>query len=162
MSSVSVWPSASYKRYIPPFVRSSTATWPNFCRLGPVALHYTHRRPNRLPHRQRRAIQFIRHQARTDAPFYLQVTHYAIHLSAEAKPATLALHKARAPGKIHTVYWYAAMIDDLDQAVGRIFDVLDELQLTDYTYVFLTSDNGGTARQYPRFNKSLRAGKASY
>lgn len=54
------------------------------------------------------------------------------------------------------------MIDDLDQAVGRIFDVLDELQLTDYTYVFLTSDNGGTARQYPRFNKSLRAGKASY
>jgi len=54
------------------------------------------------------------------------------------------------------------MIDDLDQAVGRIFDVLDELQLTDYTYVFLTSDNGGTARQYPHFNKPLRAGKASY
>ena len=54
------------------------------------------------------------------------------------------------------------MIDDLVQAVGRILDVLDELQLTDYTYVFLTSDNGGTARQYPHFNKPLRAGKGSY
>ena len=54
------------------------------------------------------------------------------------------------------------MIDDLDQAVGRILDVLDELKLTDNTYVFLTSDNGGTARQYPHFNKPLRAGKGSY
>ena len=108
------------------------------------------------------AVQFIRHQAHTGAPFYLQVSHYAIHLSAEAKPATLARHKARTPGKVHTAYWYAPMIDDLDQAVGRILDVLDELQLTDYTYVFLTSDNGGTARQYPHFNKPLRAGKGSY
>ena len=40
--------------------------------------------------------------------------------------------------------------------------MLDELQLTDNTYVFLTSDNGGTARQYPHFNKPLRAGKGSY
>ena len=100
------------------------------------------------------AVQFIRHQAHTGAPFYLQVSHYAIHLSAEAKPATLARHKARTPGKVHTAYWYATMIDDLV--------VLDELQLTDYTYVFLTSDNGGTARQYPHFNKPLRAGKGSY
>jgi arylsulfatase A-like enzyme len=108
------------------------------------------------------AVQFIRHQAHAGAPFYLQVSHYAIHLSAEAKPATLARHKARAPGKVHTAYWYAAMIDDLDHAVGRILDVLDELKLTHNTYVFLTSDNGGTARQYPHFNRPLRAGKGSY
>ena len=108
------------------------------------------------------AVQFIRHQAHAGMPFYLQVSHYAIHLSAEAKPATLARHKARMPGKVHTAYWYAAMIDDLDHAVGHILDVLDELKLTHETYVFLTSDNGGTARQYPHFNRPLRAGKGSY
>ena len=124
--------------------------------------HFPHDDPKRAVSLTDNAVQFIRHQAHTGAPFYLQVSHYAIHLSAEAKPATLARHKARTPGKIHTAYWYAAMIDDLDQAVGRILGVLDELQLTDNTYVFLTSDNGGTARQYPHFNKPLRAGKGSY
>jgi len=124
--------------------------------------HFPHDDPKRSVSLTDNAVQFIRHQAHTGAPFYLQVSHYAIHLSAEAKPATLARHKARTPGKIHTAYWYAAMIDDLDQAVGRILGVLDELQLTDNTYVFLTSDNGGTARQYPHFNKPLRAGKGSY
>ena len=124
--------------------------------------HWPHDDPKRSVSLTDNAVQFIRHQAHAGASFYLQVSHYAIHLSAEAKPATLARHKARTPGKIHTAYWYAAMIDDLDQAVSRILDVLDELKLTDNTYVFLTSDNGGTARQYPHFNKPLRAGKGSY
>ena len=124
--------------------------------------HWPHDDPKRSVSITDNAVQFIRHQAHSNAPFFLQVSHYAIHLSAEAKPATLARHKARTPGKTHTAYWYAAMIDDLDQAIGRILDVLNELQLTDSTYIFLTSDNGGTARQYPNFNKPLRAGKGSY
>ena len=124
--------------------------------------HFPHDDPKRSVSLTDNAVQFIRHQAHAGAPFYLQVSHYAIHLSAEAKPATLAKHKARTPGKVHTAYWYAAMIDDLDYAVGRILDELDELKLVDNTYVFLTSDNGGTARQYPHFNKPLRAGKGSY
>ena len=124
--------------------------------------HWPHDDPKRSVSITDNAVQFIRHQAHSNVPFFLQVSHYAIHLSAEAKPATLARHKARTPGKTHTAYWYAAMIDDLDQAIGRILDVLNELQLTDSTYIFLTSDNGGTARQYPYFNKPLRAGKGSY
>ena len=124
--------------------------------------HWPHDDPKRSVSITATAVQFIRHQAHSNAPFFLQVSHYAIHLSAEAKPATLARHKARTPGKTHTAYWYAAMIDDLDQSIGRILDALNELQLTDSTYIFLTSDNGGTARQYPHFNKPLRAGKGSY
>ena len=124
--------------------------------------HWPHDDPKRSVSITDNAVQFIRHQAHSNVPFFLQVSHYAIHLSAEAKPATLARHKARTPGKTHTAYWYAAMIDDLDQSIGRILDALNELQLTDSTYIFLTSDNGGTARQYPHFNKPLRAGKGSY
>ncbi|HAH98028.1 MAG TPA: sulfatase 1 precursor [Verrucomicrobiales bacterium] len=124
--------------------------------------YWPHDDPKRSVSITDNAVQFIRHQAYADAPFYLQISHYAIHLSVEAKPTTLARHKVRAPGKVHTAYWYSAMIDDLDYAVGRILDLLEELKLKDNTYLFLTSDNGGTARQYPNFNRPLRAGKGSY
>lgn len=108
------------------------------------------------------AVQFIKDQSAADTPFYLQISHYFIHLSAEAKPTTLEKHKQRTPGKVHTAYWYAAMLDDLDHAVGRVIDAVEEAGLTSSTYILFTSDNGGTARQFPHFNKPLRAGKGSY
>lgn len=124
--------------------------------------YWPHEDPKRAVSTTDQSIQFITHQAATKTPFYLQISHYAIHLSAEASPASLEKHKTRAPGKTHSAYWYAAMIDDLDQAVGRILDTLDELQIAENTYVIFTSDNGGTARQYPDFNIPLKAGKGSY
>ena len=66
-------------------------------------------------------------------PFYLQISHYFIHLSAEAKPATLEKHKLRRPGAVHTAYWYAAMLEDLDTSIGRILDTIEELKLTEKT-----------------------------
>ena len=123
---------------------------------------WPHEDPKRAISITDQSVQFIRHQAETGAPFFLQVSHYAIHLSAEATPESLERHKARTPGIVHTAYWYAAMIEDLDTAVGRIIDAVEENGLSDRTYIFYTSDNGGTARQYPDFNKPLRAGKGSY
>lgn len=109
-----------------------------------------------------RSLAFMREQVQQGHPFYLQISHYAIHLNAEARPESLEKHQARQPGQVHTAYWYAAMIDDLDQAVGRVLDEIDTLKIADQTYVVFTSDNGGTARQFPGFNKPLRAGKGSY
>ena len=123
---------------------------------------WPHEDPKRSVSLTDNAVQFIKHQAIAKNPFYLQVSHYFIHLSAEAKPETLEKHQARTPGEVHTAYWYAAMMDDLDHAVGRIIDTVDEMGLSDSTYIFFTSDNGGTARQFPHFNKPLRAGKGSY
>lgn len=123
---------------------------------------WAHEDPKRSESITDDSIQFIKHQAAAGNPFYLQISHYFIHLSAEAKQATLDKHKERKPGEIHTAYWYAAMLDDLDREVGRILDTLNELKLTENTYVIFTSDNGGTARQFPHFNKPLRAGKGSY
>ena len=108
------------------------------------------------------SVQFIKHQASAGNPFYLQISHYFIHLSAEAKPTTLEKHKGREPGKVHTAYWYAAMLEDLDQAVGRIIDTVEEMNLMETTYIIFTSDNGGTARQFADFNKPLRGGKGTY
>ena len=38
---------------------------------------------------------------------------------------------------------YAAVVDALDQAIGRVLNVLDEEQVADDTLVFFISDNGG-------------------
>jgi arylsulfatase A-like enzyme len=56
---------------------------------------------------------------------------------------------------------YAAMIESLDESVGRILDKLEELHLTTNTIVIFTSDNGGlsTAEGSPTSNVPLRAGK---
>lgn len=123
---------------------------------------WAHEDPKRAVSVTDDAIQFIKHQAVAKNPFYLQVSHYFIHLSAEAKAETLEKHKSRAPGAVHSAYWYAAMVDDLDHAIGRLIDAVEVAGLTDSTYFVFTSDNGGTARQFPHFNKPLRAGKGSY
>ncbi|MCU0914128.1 MAG: sulfatase-like hydrolase/transferase [Planctomycetes bacterium] len=56
---------------------------------------------------------------------------------------------------------YSAMMESLDQAVGRVLNKLDELGLADNTIVFFMSDNGGlaTAEGQPTCNLPLRAGK---
>ena len=41
---------------------------------------------------------------------------------------------------------YAAMVDGIDQSVGRLLDALDELGERDNTIVIFLSDNGGVAR----------------
>lgn len=124
--------------------------------------YWPHEDPKRAVSVTDDAVQFIKHQAVAGNPFYLQISHYFIHLSAEAKAETLAKHKQRTPGEVHTAYWYAAMLDDLDRAVGRVIDAVEEAGLTSSTDILFTSDNGGTARDFPRFNQPLRAGKGSY
>jgi len=49
------------------------------------------------------------------------------------------------------------MIESVDDAVGRICAALDELELSDNTLVFFTSDNGGLSSVTD--NRPLRAGK---
>ena len=56
---------------------------------------------------------------------------------------------------------YAAMVEAMDEAVGKVLDKLDELGLADNTIVVFTSDNGGlsTSEGMPTSNLPLRGGK---
>ena len=56
---------------------------------------------------------------------------------------------------------YAAMIESLDENLGRLFNLLDALGETDNTVVFFTSDNGGlaTSERSPTCNAPLAEGK---
>lgn len=56
---------------------------------------------------------------------------------------------------------YAAMVEGMDQAVGKVLGKLDELGLAENTLVLFTSDNGGlsTSEGWPTSNLPLRGGK---
>ncbi len=56
---------------------------------------------------------------------------------------------------------YAAMIEAMDDAVGKVLDALEQLGLADNTAVIFMSDNGGlsTSEGSPTSNVPLRAGK---
>ena len=56
---------------------------------------------------------------------------------------------------------YAAMVEAVDAAIGRVLDKLDELGLRDNTFIVFTSDNGGlsTSEGWPTSNSPLRGGK---
>ncbi len=52
---------------------------------------------------------------------------------------------------------YAAMVDSVDQSVGRILDTIESLGELDNTIVVFTSDNGGTAEGGPEGTRSYLA-----
>ena len=99
--------------------------------------------PYLTDHLTEEALLFLRE--RRDEPFFLFLAHYAVHAPLEAKPE-LVRHwrRALARGTPQSNPTYAAMIESLDQSVGRILDELDRLELAEETLVVFTSDNGPT------------------
>ena len=89
----------------------------------------------------REALGFI--EANRDRPFFLYLSHHAVHTPIQAKPELIEKYKSRPPSGPHKNPTYAAMIESVDQSVGRVLDKLDELRLADNTVVFFFSDNGG-------------------
>jgi arylsulfatase A-like enzyme len=87
------------------------------------------------------AIAFV--GANKDRPFFLYLPHYAVHTPIQAKAELIAKYKSKPPSNGQGNARYAAMIDSIDQGVGRIMKKLDELKLADNTVVFFFSDNGG-------------------
>ncbi|TWT81326.1 Arylsulfatase [Planctomycetes bacterium CA13] len=95
------------------------------------------------------AVYFLENYAGKDKPFFLHLSHRAVHIPIQAREETIAKYvKKEKPesGVNHPVY--AAMIEDLDTAIGKLLNKLDELKLSDNTAVVLASDNGGLVEVY--------------
>jgi arylsulfatase A len=91
------------------------------------------------------AIKFI--EARSRKSFFLYLPHYAVHTPLAAKPelqSTYAAWDGTPHGRQENPI-YAAMLESVDQGVGRIVQKLKDLDLTERTVVIFTSDNGGLA-----------------
>jgi arylsulfatase A-like enzyme len=104
------------------------------------------------------ALKFI--EANKDHPFFLYLPHYAVHTPLQAKPSVIAKYKAKAdPKATHHDAVYGALIESVDDCVGRLLAQLDELKLGANTVVVFASDNGGLIESTS--NAPLRAGKGS-
>ena len=105
------------------------------------------------------AVRFISNHS--NRPFFLYMAHYAVHTPIEGKKNLVEKYRAKKP-TLQKNPEYAAMIESVDDAVGKIMAVLDELNLTNRTLVIFTSDNGGflgSNKMEVTSNLPLRAGK---
>ena len=88
-----------------------------------------------------RAVEFI--QAEDERPFLLYLPFYSVHTPIQAKEDLEAKYRDKAPAGGHSNATYAAMIETMDTAIGRVLAALDEAGVADHTVVMFTSDNGG-------------------
>ena len=111
-----------------------------------------------------RAINFIEENNKKSKPFFLQISHYAIHSDILARGTSYKKFNSKKTGKIHDNLGLAAMTFDLDESIGLILDKLEELNLEN-TYLIYSSDNGSvpiiTPRKYydESYNYPLSRGK---
>jgi len=122
-------------------------------------------------------------------PFFLNLWDYCVHIPIQAKPEKIARYEAKArvlgldllpafeQGELfpcehkkdqHVMRRllqsdpvYAAMIESVDENIGRLLQALEETGQADNTVIFFTSDNGGlaTAEGSPTCNAPLAEGK---
>lgn len=131
--------------------------------------------PKRMFSLTERSKEFIAEQVEADRPFFLQLSHYAVHIWHDSLKETRDKYRTlpRPSKAMETDYlpddqisesafkhnWllnYAAMIEDLDRTFGDLLDCLDTFGIADNTVVIFTSDNGGGLRG----NRPLRGAKA--
>ena len=130
--------------------------------------------PKRLVSLNKRSVDFVRaHAGRR--PFYLMVSHYAVHVPHKASTRLIEKYRKKPRGKYledhdylplnempkgYTVHsWrlqYAAMIEEIDEGLGAMVDALEKAGELDNTFIIFTSDNGGGLKP----NGPLSWGKA--
>lgn len=138
---------------------------------GPEGEHL----PDRLATETARFIE-----ANKDSAFFAYLSFYSVHTPLMARPDLEEKYRSKRDSLALTDEWepwgphpdnrtrmnqshavYAAMVEAMDQAVGKVMDKLEELGLAENTVIIFMSDNGGlsTAEGHPTCNLPLRAGK---
>ena len=111
------------------------------------------------------AIDFIDRQSKSSNPFFLQISHYAVHSNILMRKETLKKYKNTPKGKYQKHAGFAAMTEDLDDSIGLLFNKIEELGIEENTYIIYTSDNGSVPVMPPKrfykesFNYPLSRGK---
>lgn len=114
-----------------------------------------------------------------DKPFLAYLSFYSVHTPLMGRPDLVEKYKAKRaamkidedkifgydePRKVRLIQEhavYAAMVDALDLAVGKVLQALEDNGVADNTIVVFFSDNGGlsTSEGWATSNEPLRAGK---
>ncbi len=135
---------------------------------GPVGEHL----PDRLATETSKFIA-----SHKDQPFFAMLSFYSVHTPLRGRPDLVEKYEKRRlklgltdgyesehprqnrVTQAHAVY--AAMVEAMDLAIGKVLDALDAAGVADHTLVIFTSDNGGlsTSEGSPTSNLPHRAGK---
>lgn len=103
------------------------------------------------------AVKFMIDSSKGDKPFFLYMAHHAVHTPLKAPANLIEKYQNKEKGKYHKDHVYAAMMESLDNSVGRICRTLDSLGVANNTIILFTSDNGGSEPVTDNF--MLRGGK---
>lgn len=98
-------------------------------------------------------------------PFFIYLAHYAVHQPIAGKPDVVERYRRDAleTNPQHNAV-YAALLESVDDALGRIRETLNRTGQASNTVVVFTSDNGGLilgGAKAPTSNAPLRSGKGS-
>tara|TARA_Y100001934_G_scaffold11161_1_gene14250 strand:+ start:2762 stop:5602 length:2841 start_codon:yes stop_codon:yes gene_type:complete len=121
-----------------------------------------------------KGIGFMREQVKAMKPFYLQISHYAMHAGSECLNST-RLKYTRHPlvqayykkvnktvdtinRKQDPAIWLG-MAEDLDGRIGAVLDEIKRLGIENNTYVIVVADNGYRHKFYPGLAQPLHAAK---
>lgn len=120
------------------------------------------------------AEDFIRENAGEDEPFFCYLAYNAVHGPLridESKPASAPeawVQRALDRGVSILRSDYVAILEHMDHNIGRLVDLLSELDVAEDTLIVFVSDNGGCTMEenaaggrFPGNNGPLRGGKAT-
>lgn len=111
------------------------------------------------------AVAFL--EAHRDRPFFLNYWQFSVHAPFDAKADLIEKYRGKVdPSDEQRSPTYAAMVQSLDDNVGKILDALDRLEIADRTILVFFSDNGGNMYNEvdgttPTSNRPLRGGKGN-
>ncbi len=112
----------------------------------------------------REAIREVDQVRENKKPFFLHLSHYAVHTPIVADKRFVQRYYDRGLDTIEANY--ASLVEGMDKSLGDIMNYLDEKKIADNTVIIFMSDNGGltdVARGTGRnaHNAPLRSGKTS-
>ena len=93
-------------------------------------------------------------------PFFAYFPFYSVHTPIQARADLIEKYQNKPPEKYHNKPEYAAMIEAMDLAIGKILQTIEDLQLADNTIIIFTADNGAHGGQ--TLSRPLRGAKGMY
>ena len=106
------------------------------------------------------AVDYINKQKNSTDPFFLYLAYTAPHFPVQPTPEWLAKVKEREPGITERRAKLVALIEQMDDGIGKVVQSLKETGKYNNTIIFFLSDNGGHLEDGAN-NGNLRDGKES-
>lgn len=113
----------------------------------------------------REALRALDAPVRNGQPFFLHLSHYAVHTPIMADPQYLQRYLRQGLDSVEAAY--ATLVEGMDKSLGDLLDYLRDRKVEENTVIVFLSDNGGLSLAPPRGgqphtqNLPLRAGKGS-